>query len=890
MEKQYNKEQQEVIRAAEGHHLVLAPPGCGKTEVLAERIRHAHEQLDVDYADMLCLTFTNRASRGMVDRINEMTADSEGIDSLYVGNVHRFCAKFLFDNALVPEETSIIDEDDTISILADIMSEDELKIMGDTRLRHRYSNVMNLQHFMRQYASGHERDIVLHQDAVDATALHTICQRLRLPYTREGITSLYSHIDDHYLKAELQATPEAAAFAAMLYAAREYERYKRRHRLMDFQDMLLDTYDALRSDSSGNYKRYRWIQIDEIQDLNPLQLRLVDLFTDSGNNPTVMYLGDSQQAIFSFMGAQLDTLNRLAERCRGHIHNLYVNYRSPSYLLDVFNAYAQHELGINPALLPTSMRDDTAQKGDLLVCASENSADEYRNMAQVVRRLQEKQPEERTAIIVSYNNEAEEMSEWLNQLKLPHFKVSGRDLFSEPAVKLLLAHLNVVCNEHNFICWTRLLTGLRVITTNAAARDWVHQLSGCALTPTDLLRYEGTSCVQRFIQQYENEEIVIFDTETTGLDVMRDDIVQLAAVKVRRGQVVEGSQLNLFLHTDRPIPLKLGDLDNPLIDEYQRHPHLPPAEALSRFLDYAENCVLLGHNAGFDYHILNQCLRRHGIADRLGKQHPDYMDTLKLARLLMPNARSYKLKALLADFGLEGENSHLADDDIMATKSVADWCYTRSIDVVERQRAFLEKHERLIRRFRTAYRDDYMHACDCLYREQKPGEEPALTAELLRMHQQLVEQRRILPIEKLGHLLRYLREEVIQPNENTLIEQMMKHLQDINTYREADLCGSRSMTERIFVSTVHKAKGLEFDNVIVLGASDNNYPGFLAKDNPERREEEKRRFYVAISRAKRRLIVSYALQRVTTWGRVFPQAITPFIHNILAQFQRHDFF
>ena len=72
MEKrEYDERQREVIDAGEGYHLVLAPPGCGKTEVLAERILRAHQR-GVAYGDMLCLTFTNRASRSMRERIEQM--------------------------------------------------------------------------------------------------------------------------------------------------------------------------------------------------------------------------------------------------------------------------------------------------------------------------------------------------------------------------------------------------------------------------------------------------------------------------------------------------------------------------------------------------------------------------------------------------------------------------------------------------------------------------------------------------------------------------------------------------------------------------------------------------------------------------------------------------
>ena len=69
-ERQFNEQQQTVIRAQGGYHLVLAPPGCGKTAVLAERVVWARQQ-GVPFTDMACLTFTNRAARGMRERIEQ---------------------------------------------------------------------------------------------------------------------------------------------------------------------------------------------------------------------------------------------------------------------------------------------------------------------------------------------------------------------------------------------------------------------------------------------------------------------------------------------------------------------------------------------------------------------------------------------------------------------------------------------------------------------------------------------------------------------------------------------------------------------------------------------------------------------------------------------------
>lgn len=111
-----DESQQAIIDLTGGRHLVLAPPGCGKTQILAERVRRAHD-CGVDYGDMLCLTFTNRAARGMHDRILQ-NGNNTASERIFVGNVHRFCSHYLFENHVVPAETAVVDEDTMVSILA----------------------------------------------------------------------------------------------------------------------------------------------------------------------------------------------------------------------------------------------------------------------------------------------------------------------------------------------------------------------------------------------------------------------------------------------------------------------------------------------------------------------------------------------------------------------------------------------------------------------------------------------------------------------------------------------------------------------------------------------------------------------------------------------------
>ena len=865
----FNPEQRRVIEATGGHHLVLAPPGCGKTAVLAERIVWARAH-GVSFSDMACLTFTNRAARGMRERIVERLTDVADLDELFVGNVHRFCSRFIFEHGIVPENTAVIDNDTSFSIMADFLGENELKVLGDNKERQRYSQYLNLQHLMYQCEHRYPSRLMVHRDALTSQALKELCVAFRLPYNQDSCISLY-RMADHYLSEKALLSREATSLLISLNVARQYERYKRQNDLLDFEDLLLVTYDALASHQAAH--PFRWLQIDEVQDLNPLQLAIIDHFTSP--DATVVYLGDPQQAIFSFMGAKTDTLALLHQRAgEARFHNFFVNYRSPRYLLEAFNLYAQSELGIHPDLLPSTQNQTPRQPADLQLMEADNNIDEANMVAREVRRIYDMYPNDSVAVVVAFNSDADEVSAALGAL--PHFKISGVDCFGTPDMRLLLSHLAVVGMEQNFIAWSHLLTGLRIYASNSASRQFVRAMMELSISPVDFIDYANSTYVAEFIDAYEHTDMVVFDTETTGLSVFEDDVVQIAAVKVRQGKVID--ELNIFIETQRTIPDMLGDVPNPLVEEYARQPHFSHADALQRFCDFAHGCAILGHNATYDYQIMAHNMQRYAPHLSMQRLWPVYFDSLKLARLLHPRQKSYKLKDLLAQLQLEGENSHLANDDILATRNLMVHCYDCARSVVGRQMEFIHRHQKVIERFRHLYADLFLHARAHLYVQT---DQPALSLELQYAYDCLRSIERIGLQPKLPYIINYIERELLTPLSGcSLSEQLNRHIQDLTTMKEADLCGTSSMTERVFVSTVHKAKGLEFDHVIVYDAVEGKYPCTFANASPSALQEEARKFYVAISRARKRLIVSHCNNSISPWGRTYPKRLTPYMVSI----------
>lgn len=858
-----DSDQQAIIDLEGGRHLVLAPPGCGKTFILAERVVHAHNQ-GVGYDEMLCLTFTNRASRGMRERISGST-NNPVPQALFVGNVHRFCSNYLFDKKKIPQNSAVIDDLDAESIIT------YLGHLDPNENNSRYAaDIVNLQHALSQREAGMPLHLIVHGDLLETGA----------------------------------AGENDRQYQTKCRLARQYAQYKEEDCLIDFEDLLEKAYLCALKDPER--PRYRWIQVDEVQDLSFLQLAIIDLF--AADDATVVYLGDEQQAIFSFVGAKVQALEQLRQTCAPNIHHLGKNHRSPRYLLNLFNRYVVRQLGINRELLPDTDDNQKAGPQDLclfrtcyhrmdslynkeqLRCQYDGKAcslctrpiaDEYRLTVRLAQRYAEMETDGRVAIIVSTNAEADGISRAFGDI--PHFKVSGRDLFTLPTLQLLFSHLNVVSNETCFIAWARLLYHLRVVPDYAEARNLMRTLRGMAISPTDLLMYDDTTYLQQFADTLDNEEIVLFDTETTGLDVFHDDIIQIAAIKVRGGVMVPDSAFDIILETDKEIPPIVGGHDNPMLSVYLNSERLGRAEGLRRFLDYCEGHVLFGHNVEYDYNILDFNLRRT-LGRGLG-QHRRF-DTLKLARLVEPRLRVYKLERLLETLDLEGVNSHNAIDDVKATLSLLTYCRRKAETFLPGQRELLATAavQSLVSRFRDTYRDIYQHTHLRLYAPPTlDAKQPVLVQELQQVYLQLMTRGVAQPVEKWNHIVNFLTEDMIDATLHpTLHEQLDRYLVELNTIRESDLCDSNSMRklshERYFIATAHKAKGLEFESVIVFNASEGSYPHYLniKNGNEEGIREDARRFYVALSRAKRHLCILYAY----TNNRFMANRPSPFLAPI----------
>ena len=807
--KEYDKKQQTVIDFIGGHALVLAAPGCGKTEILSQRILKAHNSYGVSYEDMLCVTFTNRASRDMKERVKEVLGDN--ISSLFVGNLHRLCIHFLYDNQIIPIDTGIIDDTDQSEIIAELL--------GHEPRQWEIKNILDYSCKQFEYDNKFPKELCLHESAQ------------------------YSSYGEQYIE------------------------YKRENQVIDFDDILLLTYKEMMNPdfASKNYlfTDYKWIQVDEVQDLNPLQLSIIENIS-SRNSATIIYLGDERQAIYGFLGANHVSIENIERKCGKNVFNLSNNYRSPLYLLDMLNDYARNILKIDNDKLPTTTNktylDDALQ---LVKCVSDEQ--QYHILAMLARNIFfNDDDKDSIGILVRTNADADSISEILDVHQIKHLKITNKDMFKMVNFKTLYGHFSVVSNDTRYSDWSRLLYQTRVISKISDARKNVREMREICISPTDLMNYENSSYTIEFTRSFQNKEIVVFDTETTGLDVFNDDIIQIAAIKIRNGKVVPGSELDIIIETNKTIPtmLKKGFV-NPMVAEYKnrsygikRRPYerfMQAEDAFKLFVEYVGDNELLGHNVNYDVHILENNIKRR--TNNIDFSMPIYWDTLKLSRMLDPNLRKHTLEGLLEVYGLEGVNSHNAMDDILATKSLAEYCFNKLLPLIDTQKDFLVRSEMkdIQRRLLRNYYPLYQHTFEKLYSDVQ-DEEHTFDFEFNYIYNCMVEKNYIESIKRFDYMRALFKKVVIEADKDLYFNnQLMNHIYEFRTFNEADLYQNGIITERVHIMTIHKSKGLEFDNVFIHNVTEGVIPHYRSTNL----FEDAKVLYVGMSRAKKRVWLTY---------------------------------
>ncbi len=389
-----NPQQIEAVTLPGRSALVLAGAGSGKTRVLTSRIAYLIQNLGTPPHEILAVTFTNKAAKEMATRISAMIPVS--IRNMWIGTFHGLCNRMLrahHGDAGLPEAFQIMDSSDQLAMVKRV-------IRGHNLDEERYPP-KELQHFINNQKEQGLR-------SADVPAYDSFSR------TRQEIYSAY----------ESQCNREGA---------------------VDFAELLLRSYELLRNNEiirTHYQQRFRHILIDEFQDTNRLQYLWLKLL--SGKDSTVFAVGDDDQSIYAFRGA--DTGNMREFERDFHIRDiikLEQNYRSHGNILDAANALIRH----NAARLGKNLWTNDSKGEKLRFYNAPTDLQEAEYIIEEIRELHNAGiPLNDIALLYRSNAQSRVLEHALFNASMPYRVYGGLRFFERLEIKHALAYLRLIHN------------------------------------------------------------------------------------------------------------------------------------------------------------------------------------------------------------------------------------------------------------------------------------------------------------------------------------------------------------------------------------------------------------------------------------------------------------
>lgn len=859
----WSAEQQTVLNLPPGRHLVLAPPGSGKTELLAERFR-ARTNASGDSDSALCVTFTNRAARNMIDRIGGALGRSD-----FVGTLHSFAFKFLTANDLLPAHTSILEQKERDALLEDAVEAAHTQFAEDPELvlntkRGAPPDLAFLKHLLL-ISSGiaEERSRKVDWLAIQGKiSTNEQFDLVKCPFLLKD-----AWLEEIKLFVR-QGKSNKSFWQAMMA---HYAKAKAAQHCVDFDDLLTRCTHALvqnmeKPDPEIKMASYGWIQLDEAQDFNPLQWLILLLL--SGQASHLVAFGDLHQSIYAFMGAQYDLIERF-KKTASSVHSLKTNFRSNSGLVDRLNGFAHQAFG--SGFVPMAAQNNLPVFGDVIKsCSLPPFYGKNGDPAEVktIMAIAKSRPHASIAVLTRTGRYAQSLSKLLDGQGQAHSLLSSElDVFETRSVSnvmsILAAHLNPMRKEG----WARLLFLYGVASTRKEARKLLNAMLEVGMHPSDWLgdwnpdrQVKPSFMVDRFAERINSNAFVVIDTETTGLNPEVDDIIQLSGVKPGPTELAE---FNSYLLTVKTIPKEVSEV-NHIDAAILAAKGVARASAFDGFKTFCSERFLVGHNIRFDLRMLDANFPRDGVAPMSNDR--EAFDTLSVAQLLIERgdepgqAKNHKLGSLMDALGIDQSkfNLHNALDDVKATEQVARKLADIAIDREEAREALAIQIRQDMKKFRQKIQDAWTYLRHLSDNPQAPIDYGKTFIEVDRLSWTSVDDGTASPefnagnIAKVSRFLRTVKKPTRQNQPMSFASFAEFFNDELAHYNEADLL---TPDNRLVLSTIHKSKGLEFDVVIIAGFKDYYYPAtFMGKlsnaSSPAAfAAEEQRVLYVALTRA-----------------------------------------
>lgn len=402
-----NPMQREAVFTTEGPLLVLAGAGSGKTRALTHRVAYLIEEKGVKPWNILAITFTNKAAGEMRDRVNSLV--EYGADSVWVSTFHSLCVRILrrfIENIGYTTDFSIYDSDDTKTLMKQIFKDLEVN-----------TKVLKERGVLGVISSAKNEMISPEEFMLSAKA--------------EG---------DSRLKR-----------IAELYM--EYQKRLKKNNALDFDDLLVKTVELFQTKQEvlEYYQdRFRYIMVDEYQDTNTVQFKLVSLLAEKYRN--ICVVGDDDQSIYRFRGANIRNILSFEETFPGaKVIKLEQNYRSTKMILDSANEVIRNNTGRKDKTLWTEN-----EVGERPVFREFPSS--FEEAEWIVRDIVKKGgPWKDYAILYRTNAQSRIFEEKCIAYNLPYRLVGGVNFYQRKEIKDVLCYLKTIANGRDDLAVQRII-------------------------------------------------------------------------------------------------------------------------------------------------------------------------------------------------------------------------------------------------------------------------------------------------------------------------------------------------------------------------------------------------------------------------------------------------
>ncbi len=426
--KELNEEQLAVVRNGDGPCLVLAGAGSGKTRTITYRVAYLLER-GVAPDAILLVTFTNKAAREMVHRVQQLPIAREGKTTLpWSGTFHHIAFRLLKQyGALLGYQNNftVLDSEDSKDILKLC-----LKGEGVDRTQKRFPSPAVIQSL--------------------------------ISYARNAQVSLENLIG-------LKHPKWSAVSDTLVRVATEYNKRKKAANAMDFDDLLVNLAQLLQANENLRLrlaKQFEYVLVDEYQDTNKIQASIIRAMASVHNN--VLVVGDDAQSIYSFRAADIANILDFEKHYPNpRIFKLETNYRSTPDILDVANEVIAN----NSKQFKKNLKSVREKFTKPEVRAFLDQREEAEFVAERILELRDegvKLPHVAVLFRAAFHSQALELE--LNKRNIPYDYRGGVRFFERAHVKDVLAFLRVFANHHDEIAWTRVLTLQAGIGPSAAEK------------------------------------------------------------------------------------------------------------------------------------------------------------------------------------------------------------------------------------------------------------------------------------------------------------------------------------------------------------------------------------------------------------------------------------